>query len=66
MAFVGMAILKKNHARENVSDFLPFVYTRDEDYGDYSEKRAREIELGQLLWSVQVAGNKHGDPASKN
>lgn len=50
MAFVGMAILKKNHARENVSDFLPFVYTRDEDYGDYSEKMAREIELGQLLW----------------
>lgn len=36
-------------SRKRISDFLPFVYTRDDEDWDCIDKRARPIELGRFL-----------------
>jgi len=48
--FRGIGWIKdESDSGKLLSDFLPFVYTVDEDIQDFLDKRPRAIELGQFL-----------------
>ena len=48
--FQGLGWMKeKSDSGNRISDFLEFVYTRDEDEEDYLDRKPKTIELGQFL-----------------